>query len=78
LVLVEKIGCHSLLVVDMLEEGRRVQNLEEGRMVAGVAVLGKLGVVVGVGIVVVEGVGIVVEVELHILVLALLLPRVQA
>lgn len=48
--------------------GRRVQNLEEGRMVVEVAVLGKLGVVVVVGIVVVEGVGIVVEVELRILV----------
>ena len=73
--LVEKIGCHSLLGVDMLEVGRRVQNLEEGRMVVGVAVLGKLEVVVVVGIVVV---GIVVEVVLHILVWALLLPRVQA
>ena len=62
----------------MLEVGRRVRNLEEGRMVVGVAVLGKLEVVVVVGIVVVEGVGIVVEVGLHILVWALLLPRVQA
>lgn len=59
----------------MLEVGRRVRNLEEGRMVVGVAVLGKLEVVVVVGIVVV---GIVVEVGLHILVWALLLPRVQA
>ena len=76
--LVEKIGCHSLLGVDMLEVGRRVRNLEEGRMVVGVAVLGKLEVVVVVGTVVVEGVGTVVEVELHILVWALLLPQLQA
>ena len=62
----------------MLEVGRRVQNLEEGRMVVGVAVLGKLEVVVVVGTVVVEGVGTVVEVELHILVWALLLPQLQA
>lgn len=62
----------------MLGVGRRELSQEEGRMVVGVAVLGKLVVVVVVGIVVVEGVGIVVVGELHILVWALLLPQVQA